>query len=412
MKLYDSIVIGAGAAGLFYGALSEPGTDSLIIDHSERPGLKLLLSGSGQCNITHDGSIKDFISRYGKNGRHIRSVLYGANNISLVKFLNQSGIRTITRDDGKIFPESLKASEILNMLTDRSEANGFRLLLKQNVTDITCSGSDNTYTIKTESSSFNTKKLIIAAGGMSYPKTGSDGSIYALIEKLGIPVIPAKPALVPVYTHGYAYKSLSGISFKDVQVRLLENNREIVSKTGDILLTHRAFSGPAILDISRYAQKGHELEINYIYPVLPREASDMVKSGLQGNSRQLHTYISRIFKIPDAFAARVIEGAGICPDMKTSCTEGDEISKIAEALTCHRYAVSGTGGFGEAMVTAGGVSLDGINIRNMEAKNHSGLFFIGEILDVDGDTGGFNLQFAYSSAAAAAKNKKQHKNTE
>ena len=405
MKLYDTIVIGAGAAGLFYGALSEHGSDSLIIDHSERPGLKLLLSGSGQCNITHDGSIKDFIPRYGQNGRYIRSALYGANNLSLTEFLNKNGIKTITREDGKIFPESLKASEILNMLIKKSEANGFPLLLKENITDIV-SGSDGTYTISTENSSFKTQKLVIAAGGMSYPKTGSDGSLYPLIEKLGIQMTPARPALVPIYTHSYSYKSLSGISFKAVSVRLLENNREVSAATGDILLTHRAFSGPAILDISRYANQGYELEINYIYPITSQKAADMIKAGFQGNSRELHTYISRTFKVPDAFAVKLIEDAGICPYMKTSCTEGDEIAKIAEALTCHRYAVSGTGSFGEAMVTAGGVSLDEVNLRNMESKKHSNLFFIGEVLDIDGDTGGFNLQFAYSSAMAAVKNKK------
>ena len=405
MKLYDTIVIGAGAAGLFYGALSEHGSDSLIIDHSERPGLKLLLSGSGQCNITHDGSIKDFIPRYGQNGRYIRSALYGANNLSLTEFLNKNGIKTITREDGKIFPESLKASEILNMLIKKSEANGFPLLLKENITDIV-SGSDGTYTVSTENSSFKTQKLVIAAGGMSYPKTGSDGSLYPLIEKLGIQMTPARPALVPIYTHSYSYKSLSGISFKAVSVRLLENNREVAAATGDILLTHRAFSGPAILDISRYADQGYELEINYIYPITSQKAADMIKAGFQGNSRELHTYISRTFKVPDAFAVKLIEDAGICPYMKTSCTEGDEIAKIAEALTCHRYAVSGTGSFGEAMVTAGGVSLDEVNLRNMESKKHSNLFFIGEVLDIDGDTGGFNLQFAYSSAMAAVKNKK------
>lgn len=405
MKLYDTIVIGAGAAGLFYGALSEHGSDSLIIDHSERPGLKLLLSGSGQCNITHDGSIKDFIPRYGQNGRYIRSALYGANNLSLTEFLNKNGIKTITREDGKIFPESLKASEILNMLIKKSEANGFPLLLKENITDIV-SGSDGTYTVSTENSSFKTQKLVIAAGGMSYPKTGSDGSLYPLIEKLGIQMTPARPALVPIYTHSYSYKSLSGISFKAVSVRLLENNREVSAATGDILLTHRAFSGPAILDISRYANQGYELEINYIYPITSQKAADMIKAGFQGNSRELHTYISRTFKVPDAFAVKLIEDAGICPYMKTSCTEGDEIAKIAEALTCHRYAVSGTGSFGEAMVTAGGVSLDEVNLRNMESKKHSNLFFIGEVLDIDGDTGGFNLQFAYSSAMAAVKNKK------
>lgn len=406
MKLYDTIVIGAGAAGLFYGALSEPGTDSLIIDHSERPGLKLLLSGSGQCNITHDGSIKDFISRYGQNGRYIRSALYSANNISLIEFLNRNGIKTIAREDGKIFPESLKASEILNLLIKKSEANGFPLLLKENITDIRCDDSDGTYTVSTENSSFKAKKLVIATGGMSYPKTGSDGSLYPLIEKLGIQMTPARPALVPIYTHNYGYKSLSGISFKAVLVRLLENNREVAAATGDILLTHRAFSGPAILDISRYAAQGYELEINYIYPITGQKAADMIKAGFQGNSRELHTYISRTFKIPDAFAVKLIEDAGICPYMKTSCTEGDEIAKIAEALTCHRYAVSGTGSFGEAMVTAGGVSLDEVNLRNMESKKHSNLFFIGEVLDIDGDTGGFNLQFAYSSAMAAVKNKK------
>ena len=406
MKLYDTIVIGAGAAGLFYGALSEPGADSLIIDHSERPGLKLLLSGSGQCNITHDGSIKNFISRYGQNGRYIRSVLYSANSLSLIEFLNKNGIKTITREDGKIFPESLKASEILNMLIKKSEANGFPLLLKQNITDIRCDDSDGTYTVSTENSSFKAKKLVIAIGGMSYPKTGSDGSLYHLIEKLGIQMTPARPALVPIYTHNYGYKSLSGISFKAVSVRLLENNREVAATTGDILLTHRAFSGPAILDISRYAAQGYELEINYIYPITGQKAADMIKAGFQGNSRELHTYISRTFKIPDAFAVKLIEDAGICPYMKTSCTEGDEIAKIAEALTCHRYAVSGTGSFGEAMVTAGGVSLDEVNLRNMESKKHSNLFFIGEVLDIDGDTGGFNLQFAYSSAMAAVKNKK------
>lgn len=406
MKLYDTIVIGAGAAGLFYGALSEPGTDSLIIDHSERPGLKLLISGSGQCNITHDGFIKDFITRYGQNGRYIRSALYGANNLSLVEFLNKNGIKTVTRDDGKIFPESLKASEILNMLIKKSEANGFPLLLKEHITDISSDDSDGTYIVKTENSSFKTKKLVIAAGGMSYPKTGSDGSLYPLIEKLGIQMIPVRPALVPIYTHSYGYRNLSGISFKAVLVRLLENNREIAAQTGDILLTHRAFSGPAILDISRYADKGHKLEINYIYPVTGQRAADMIKADFQGNNRELHTYISRIFKIPDAFAVKLIENAGICPYMKTSCTEGDEITKIAEALTCHRYAVSGTGSFSEAMVTAGGVSLDEVNLRNMESKKHSNLFFIGEVLDIDGDTGGFNLQFAYSSAMAAVKNKK------
>ena len=404
MKLYDNIVIGAGAAGLFFGALSNPNTESLIIDHSQRPGLKLLLSGNGQCNITHDGSIKDFISRYGSHGKYIRNILYSSNNLSLIDFLNQNGIKTITREDGKIFPACLKASEILNLLIHKSESNGFRLLLKQEITDILYNIDDGTYTVKTKNDSFKTKKLVIATGGMSYPKTGSDGSLYPLISKLGIQMAPSRPALAPIYTHNYKYKCLSGISFKDIQIRLLENNREIASKTGAMLFTHKSFSGPAILDISRYAQSGYELEINYVYPITQGKASEMIKDTFQGNKKEFHTYISRIFNLPDAVAVKLIEDAGICPYMKTSCIEGDEISKISEVLTCHRYIISGTGGFSEAMVTSGGISLDEINLRNMESKKYSNLYFIGEIVDIDGDTGGFNLQFAYSSAAAAVKN--------
>lgn len=406
MKLYDTIVIGAGAAGLFYSALSAPGTKGLIIDHSKRPGLKLMISGSGQCNITHSGSVKDFISRYGKNGRYIRNILYKASNLSLIDFLNSNGVKTITRDDGKVFPQSLKASEILNMLLKKAKSNGFDMLLEQTVTDISVNTENNMYTVQTTTESFITKQLVIATGGRSYPKTGSDGSICSIIDKLGIYTVPSAPALTPIYTHNYNYKKLSGISFKNIQIRLLENNRETAIICGDVLFTHKSFSGPAVLDISRYASPDCELEINYIYPISFDNAVSIIKKEFQSSSKELHTYISHIFKLPDAFAAKLIEDVGICPYMKTSAIKGDEINAVSQALTCSKYAVSGTGGFNEAMVTSGGISLDEINLKNMESKKYNNLFFIGEILDIDGDTGGFNLQFAYSSAMAAVKDQK------
>ena len=235
MTDFDCIVVGGGASGLFYGALENNIKKGLILDKGPC-GLKLLLSGSGQCNITHDGSIKDFIDKYGLNGRKIRSVLYGANNIFLRNFLESCGIRTVSREDGKVFPASMKSSEILNMLLNKCSENSFEIHRNEGVTDIVY--KDGLYHVITDKRTYKTRRLVMACGGRSYPKTGSDGSIMPVIEKLGIRIVPQKPALAPVYVHSYPFRECAGISFKNIDISILENNREIASVNDDLLLTY------------------------------------------------------------------------------------------------------------------------------------------------------------------------------
>ncbi len=401
MQEFDRIIVGAGAAGLFTAATAEHPVKGLIIDHSHHPGLKLLLSGNGQCNITHGGSIKDFTDCYGEKGKKIRSILYSANNSMLMEFLESLGVRLMERPDGKVFPRSLKASEILNALLKAAGQKGFTLHMDEHVKGIAY--ADGKYILETEQGLYQTPVLILACGGKSYPKTGSDGSIMMLLEKMGIETKPQTPALAPLYVHGYAYKTASGVSFQNAKVSIRNGSHAAGETVDDLLLTHKGFSGPACINLSRYASAGMQMEINFIHPMTAQECSEIIKKSYQQEKKKISTYISKLFGIPASFTEALLEEMSIQSENKASSLDGEEIRKISSGLTSHVYEISGLGGFGEAMVTKGGVLLDEISLKTMESKKYPGLFFAGEILDVDGDTGGYNLQFAFSSAKAVSK---------
>lgn len=222
--IYDLIIIGAGAAGLFAGASLPSPVNGLILDQKSAPGRKLLMSGAGQCNLTHGGSIKEFIAHYGKNGSQIRSMLYRFNNQSVMDFFEKHGLPLFEREDGKIFPKSLQAQDVLDVLVRGCTQNGLKFLFSMPtdkisvhwpaITENDAESQDPThsspvYTIHSGSISYQTRNLILASGGCSYPVTGSDGSIFAVLEELGIEVSPLAPSLVPIYVEQYPYSNLS-----------------------------------------------------------------------------------------------------------------------------------------------------------------------------------------------------------
>lgn len=464
--IYDCIIVGAGAAGLFCAASADFKINGLILEKTARPGTKLLMSGGGQCNITHSGSVKDFICRYGKNGGKIRSCLYKYNNLHLQAFLHENGIPTITREDGKVFPKSMNARDILDMLQQQAIKNGFQLRCNTEVTRLTRCESQNCWCAETKDNTFLGKNLIIASGGCSYPSTGSDGNLFPVLKRdLDVRISPLAPALTPVFVENYPYRQLTGISFENAELQLWrqpvgkeggaanssinstaggtptgssdfetngsltgstdlktgntptsstdfetsnapttsanfkKNNaaqnsksmpfRKTGSYTGPLLLTAENFSGPLILNASRDFCAGDRILLNYLYPLKKEEVLSRINSAMKKSNAQLSNLLPKTFRIPKSFAASIIAQTGEKP------------KAIASKLTEDTFTISALGGFRKAMATTGGISLSEINTKTMECKKHHNLYFIGEMLDIDGETGGYNLQFAYSSACAA-----------
>lgn len=402
--VYDLIIIGAGAAGLFAGASLPFPVSGLILEKKAAPGRKLLMSGSGQCNLTHGGSIKDFIPHYGKNGAQIRQVLYRFNNRSVVDFFESRGVPLFEREDEKYFPKSLKAQDVLNALTRACTDNGLKFAYSSPVESIV--HRDGIYNVQCKDRSYESRKLIIATGGCSYPATGSDGGFFHVLREMGLEIKPLAPALVPIYVEQYPYESLSGISFPKAEASV-----NSVKSRDALLLTHTCFSGPAVLNLSRYAHVGDTVTFNYS----PGKAEDIINKELfrtaSGSGKQLLTVLYEYFngytqasaELPKRFLEAVCGRAGADAAEKASRISPAQLRSIVGFIIHDSYRVKRLGGNESAMVTSGGVALSEINMKTMESVKYQNLFFAGEVLDVDGDTGGYNLQFAFSSGCLAAR---------
>ncbi len=666
--IYDTIIIGAGASGLFCSAAMEKPSQNpakknnarvsarkrseqtpaaekhsrpfafqdtqplildehpisnkypspgkrLILEKTGQAGTKLLMSGNGQCNITHSGSIKEFPARYGQNGSKIRNCLYKHNNLSLISFLENNGVLTQIRDNGKVFPASMDAHDVLDLLMRKTKENGFEIHYNNTVTQIERVSNEGTpyavrqndpntdtpyavreddpnadtlyeekasygkkalcnknaldenaphdeqtlddpitmhtaygasvsrdakipdkssmphaplwrvttnvpdkktsnksgiasgessigdgmandtssTTIKTDRDpgkshenpgksdgefskpskrTYLTRNLVIASGGCSYPSTGSDGSMFQVLQKnLSIQVCELHPALSSIQVAGYPYGELAGISFENAQVTIFPQGQEdsapqkkgnpdenmtarihdsvavcadatadnamtaskstesrnaygnsgmtahtntaagnnqadasvsaprkqmkkpkkILSTPGEALLfTHKDLSGPAILNLSKYAAQGDILKINYLYPLQYQQAAERLKAAFHGTKTNAANVVAAEFNLPKRFCQLLTSRAG------------NSIKKLAGKLTGEEFSIVSVSGFHKAMATSGGIALSQINTATMEFKELPGLFAIGEAVDVDGVTGGYNLQFAYSSAKAAA----------
>lgn len=398
-----TIVVGAGAAGLFFGAAApaSAGRDILILEKTDKIGTKLLMAGSGHCNLTHAGSIKEFLLCYGQNGSRIRTCLYRHNNLEYVKFMEKLGVPTAEREDGKIFPLSMDSRDVKNALLEAAAANSVTIMKSSPVTavkvvpegfEVKVGGKQNTYTCT---------NLVIATGGASYPTTGSDGTFLQVLKNdLGVEITELHPALSPMYVQNYPFEELSGISFKNAGLKIFNKNSKSLEAAGDLLLTHRSFSGPLILNNSRYINTGSRVEINFVFPYTVSSVLFGIKEVFRGNNKTVSSFFTEKFGLPKRFAAKVLEPPGLS-ERKLSSLTGGEMEAAARAFAAADFSVSGVGSFKEAMATSGGVFLDSVNLSAMESKTYKGLYFIGEVLDIDGNSGGYNLQFAYSSARAA-----------
>lgn len=413
--VYDVIIVGAGAAGLFAAANMPESVKCLVLENGNSPGRKLLIAGNGQCNITHSGEIRDFLSHYGFHGKSIRSILYAFNNRAVIQFFRQRGVPLAERADGKVFPQTLRGEDILDALIRSINDKNVSFAYNAPVTsivpiEIPSDALPNSigYSVTAGGVRHLTTRVIVAAGGRSFPQTGSDGSIMPVLNALGQPLVPQLPALTPIFTNNYSYGRMSGISLRDVRASIVSQDPSescYPRKRGDLLLTHRGFSGPVILELSRYAHQGDFLSICYLPGMDSSEVCMSIKLAVAGSVKQFSTVMAALYgtRIPSRFLDALSRRAGIDPSLKASTVPGAAIKRLSVLLTGDTHSIASLGGFDTAMVTVGGVALEGVDLKTLQSKLFPGLYFAGEVLDVDGDTGGYNLQFAFSSGYLTAK---------
>jgi len=402
MDKYSLVVIGAGPAGLFC-ALRAAGNGRriLILEKKAHPGRKLLLSGLGQCNITHDEEIGSFLSHYGDNGRFLKPALMNFHNLDLISFFTERGLPLMTEPGGKVFPRSRKSSEILDILVKDCAAARVEIRCGNPVLEV--SVGDDGFSIRTDQGTYRADQLVIATGGLTYPATGSTGDGYIFARTLGHSVTEVSPALAAVTIQDHRFSDLAGISFPDVIISLYRSGQKVRRHTGDLLLTHSGLSGPGILDFSRFIRPGDTLRVSFLPSVDHQRVRETLLSRISASGRARVRTVLTGFDLPERFVNKLLTLARIDPDLTGAHLSRKDRSALIELLTGCPFVVGRLGGVHEAMVTRGGVTLDEIDPKTMGSRLVPGLFFVGEVLDIDGDTGGYNLQAAFSTAALAAR---------
>jgi len=387
MENYDVIVIGAGAAGLMCaGTVAAFGRSVLVLDHAEKPGKKILISGGGRCNFTNRfATAANFISA---NPHFCKSALARFSANDFIEWVNQSGISYHERSHGQLFCDN-SAKDILSMLMQPCHDFGVKVLLKTTVSKIQ---KKDLFELDTDRGKYSTSSLVIATGGLSIPKMGATSFGHKVASQFGLSIVAPTPALVPFTFTGKMseeLKALAGISLDAIVTCGTQSFREA------LLFTHRGLSGPAILQISSYWNLGDTLSINLLPDLdikqwLEDKRHDRPKA-------QLTTVLSEL--LPRRLVLILVEHlSGSVPLNQLS---SDQLHEVVSLLQGWKLKPSGTEGYRVAEATLGGVDTNDLSSKTMESKKVSGLYFIGEVVDVTGQLGGFNFQWAWSSGYAA-----------
>ena len=399
-------IIGGGAAGLLAGiAAAQNGAQVTIFEKMCLPGKKIMITGKGRCNITNACEIPEFIKNIPGNGRFLNSALHRFTNDDIVLLLESHGLQTKVERGGRIFPVSDKAKDVVDTLVKIFTEAGGKLQLDTKVIEILAKDGQVTG-VKTISGVYPADAVILAAGGASYPGTGSDGGGAKLAAKLGHKIVPLRPSLVPLESDYPYVDDLQGLSLRNVQGTLTADGEKIGSEFGEMLFTHFGVSGPIILSLSNLAAKalaeGKEVELHIdLKPALSEEKLDarIQRDFTQYSKKQLANGMKDL--LPQRLIPVVCDMAYLDEEKFINQISREERHRLLAALKNFCVPITSTRPLAEAIVTAGGVSVKEINPKTMESKLIRGLHFAGEVMDVDGYTGGYNLQAAFSSGHAA-----------
>jgi predicted Rossmann fold flavoprotein len=400
MDSLEAIIIGGGPAGLMAAiCCREPGTRIIVLEKNGNAGRKLLISGSGQCNLTRTDPVIDFLPHYGDHGSFLRTAFSRFDNDALMDFFRKRDLALEAREDGKVFPASRRADDVLKILLNEASLLGIPVRTGNPAAGLERSGDQ--FVIRTKDGAFASRFCLLATGGKSYPGTGSTGDGYALASALGHTVIRPKPALVQLDVNRFAFSRLSGISISPALVSLYRNGKKTREARDDLLFTHKGFSGPVILNLSRYVEPGDSLGVCFIPGITRKGYEGELLDHLAVNGKTLVSNLVSGPELPKRFVESLLEAEGIPADRAAHSLDREERTRLLNRLFDSRFPIEPPSSFRTAMVTAGGIDLKEIDPRTMESRIVAGLFFAGEVMDVDGDTGGYNLQAAFSTGALA-----------
>lgn len=395
-------VIGAGAAGLIAaGTAASLGADVLLFETNPKVGRKIYITGKGRCNVTNNCEVTNILANIPVNPRFLYSALGKFNAQDVMSFFESLGVPLKTERGNRVFPVSDKASDIVDALFSYVKKQGVKIVF-QTVNDIL--EHKNGFLVKTTDKQFIVDRVIITTGGASYPNTGSTGDGYRFAKNFSHSIVSPRPSLVPLVENGDTCQKLMGLSLKNVRLTAFENNKKIFEDFGEMLFTHFGVSGPLVLSASahmrHFGSKEYKLLID-LKPALDEKTLD--KRLLNDFEKYKNSdFINALGELlPRKLIPVIIELAKINPHTKVHSITKTQRASLSKLIKAFPVDISGARPISEAIVTTGGVSVKEINPKNMESKKKTGLYFAGEVIDVDAYTGGFNLQIAWSTGKLA-----------
>lgn len=403
------VVIGGGPAGIMAaGTAALNGSDVILVEKNERLGKKLLISGKGRCNITNDTDIEGLIENTPGNGNFLYSAFYTFSNQDLIGFFNELGVDTKVERGGRVFPVSDSSKTVMHGLQVFLNKNNVKIMTETAVKKILAEEGRVTGVECVNGRIIEADSVILAVGGMSYPGTGSTGDGYAMAKALGHSVTPLKPSLVPLITEEAWIKDLQGLSLKNVEVTFKNSGgKEVYTDFGEMIFTHFGVSGPVILSASRHLLPYDFKDIRLVIDLKPALSQEKLDDRIQ---RDFDKYSRKQFKnslddlLPQKLIPVIVQLSGIGQDKPVHQITREERKRLVLLLKGLEATITGARPIKEAIVTAGGIKTNEINPSTMESKKVAGLFFAGEIIDVDAYTGGFNLTIAFSTGYLAGLN--------
>lgn len=404
---YDIAIIGGGPAGMIAaGRAGELGAKVVLLEKNSQLGTKLLLTGGGRCNLTNLRDNRQLADSFGRNGRWLLSGLSKFGSEKVVEFFNQHGLATKMEDDNRIFPQSNRAQSVLRVLMDYLAAGQVDIRLGAEVKEIITKDRQIDKLILADDQIITAKRFIICTGGQAYPATGSTGIAYEWLKKIGHQIAEPRPALVSLVLKDKFIKDLEGLSLPAVRLSCYRAQKRVCSVNGPVIFTANGLSGPAALNLSRTISREDLSGLTIQLDLFPELNLDQLDQQLQADfstsNKLFKTAVGQL--VPPKLVETLISLTGINAQKKLNSLSRSERQALAHLLKEFNLSLFGLAGFGRAMITAGGVELSEIDPKNMGSKLIENLYLAGEILDLDGPTGGYNLQVCWTSGYLAGEN--------